>query len=440
MPALVVSHHRPGFYLRVLEEGFVTADDEIVQIAQGPEEMSVAEIDGLLYLPARSAEKLRRTLHIPALSPGWRDSFQKLLDTDSEPAGPAWSGFRELRIARIERETANVVSLYLESPDQSDLPIFQAGQFLVLRINQPGKQVILRNYSLSGDPESGTYRISVKREMNGSGSGFLHDHLKPGDVLEVSAPTGHFVLASSNDPAVLISAGIGATPVLAMLHSLAVRRTGREVWWLYGARSGKDHAFAREAHELLKSIEHHRSLIAYSQPETDDEQGKAFDIRGHLNVSALRDHDVPRQADFYLCGPAGFLKDLTAALRDYGVPSERIRSEVFGKGEAFKPGIKSGPVREPHAPAGAAGTGPTVSFTRSGITVAWDERYRSLLELAEASDVPAQWSCRTGVCHSCECALIGGAVKYEPDPLEPPEKGDVLLCCARPQTELQIDL
>jgi len=443
MAALVVSHHRPGFYLRVLEEGIVAAGDDIVKIAPGPEKMSVAEIDALLYLPGRSAESLKRALRVPALSAGWRGSFQTLLDAENNttaPTAPAWSGFRQLRVARIEQETASVTSFYLEASDGSKLPVARPGQFLVVRCNQPGAPAILRSYSLSGDPESGVYRISVKQETGGAGSGFLHTHIQPGDVLDASAPSGTFTLTSGNDPVVLISAGIGVTPVLAMLHTLASERSGREVWWLFGARSGHEHPFAKEARELLQSIERHRSFIAYSQPEAGDEQGKSFDARGHLGAATLKELNVPQQADCYLCGPDAFLKDLTAALVDYGVPSDRVKHEVFGKGEAFKPGIKSGPVKQPHLPTGGVGAGPAVSFTRSGLTVPWDDRFHSLLELAEACDVPAQWSCRTGVCHTCECALIGGEVEYDPDPLEAPQEGNLLICCSRPRMELQIDL
>jgi ferredoxin-NADP reductase/MOSC domain-containing protein YiiM/ferredoxin len=443
MPALVVSHHRPGFYLRVLEEGVVTAGDEIVKIATGPETMTVAEIDALLYLPGRSSESLQRALRVPALSAGWRDSFQTLLDAENsktEPATPAWTGFRQLRVARIEQETASVTSFYLEAPDGSKLPVARPGQFLVVRLNRPGAPAILRSYSLSGDPESGIYRISVKQETDGAGSGFLHTHVQAGAVLEASAPSGTFTLTSGGDPVVLVSAGIGVTPVLAMLHTLASERSGREVWWLFGARSGQEHPFAKEARELLQSIGRHRSFIVYSQPGASDEQGSAFDARGHLGAATLKGLNIPQQADFYLCGPDAFLKDLTAALVDYGVPSSRVRREIFGKGEAFKPGIKSGPEIQPHAPTGSIGAGPAISFTRSGLTVPWDDRFHSLLELAEACDVPAQWSCRTGVCHTCECALIGGEVEYDPDPLEAPQKGNLLICCSRPRTELQIDL
>jgi ferredoxin-NADP reductase/MOSC domain-containing protein YiiM len=443
MAALVVAQHRPGFYLRVLEEGVVTAGDEIVKVAAGPEKMTVAEIDALLYLPGRSTDGLKRALRVPALSAGWRDSFRSLLDTaggKAEVAAPAWSGFRPLRVARVEHESTTVMSFYLEAGDGSKLPAPRPGQFLVVKLEGAGTTPILRSYSLSGDPGSGVYRISVKKEIGGLGSGFLQSHVQPGQVLEASAPSGTFTLANGNEPAVLISAGIGVTPMLAMLHALASERSGREVWWLYGARSGQEHPFAKESRALLESIQGHRSFIAYSKPDSDDQAGRDFDFRGHLSVATLKELKVPKNANFYLCGPTLFLKEMTAALVDYGVAANQIRTEIFGQGESFQPGIKAHAVVPPHLPGGNAGTGPAISFTRSGITVPWDDRFHSLLELAEACDVPAKWSCRTGVCHNCECGLIGGEVAYDPEPLEPPQKGNLLLCCSRPTTEVQIDL
>ena len=443
MAALVVAQHRPGFYLRVLEEGVVTAGDEIVKVAEGAEKMTVAEIDALLYLPGRSADSLKRALRVPALSVGWRDSFQSLLDAangKNEVAAPAWTGLRPLRVARVEHESATVISFYLESADGSKLPSPRPGQFLVVKLGRAGTPPILRSYSLSGDPASGVYRISVKKEIGGVGSGFLQSQVQAGQVLEASAPNGTFTLTTGNEPAVLISAGIGVTPVLAMLHALASERSGREVWWLYGARSGKEHPFAKESRELLESIKGHRSFVAYSKPDSDDQAGRDFDARGHLGATTLKELKVPRHSNFYLCGPALFLKEITAALLDYGVAANQIRTEIFGQGEAFQPGIKARDVVPPHVPSGNAGTGPAISFTRSGITVPWEDRFHSLLELAEACDVPAKWSCRTGVCHNCECGLIGGEVVYDPEPLEPPQKGNLLLCCSRPTTEVQIDL
>jgi ferredoxin len=149
---------------------------------------------------------------------------------------------------------------------------------------------------------------------------------------------------------------------------------------------------------------------------------------------------MTRDADFYLCGPPGFLKQLTDGLKGWGVDPARIHQEVFGPEASITPGVSSSPHPPPHLPPGKPGAGQQVSFVRSGLTVSWDSRYSSLLELAEACDVPVQWSCRTGVCHTCECALIGGSVQYQPDPLQPPAAGSLLICCSTPSGEIEIDL
>ena len=452
MPALLVSHHRPGFYFRVLEEGEVGAGDEIVKVADGPERMTVADVDALLYLPNPSREQLARSLRIPALSQGWKSSLKAIAEqkpseegnpglTASSGPPPAWPGFRPLRVATIDREAVNVVSLSIETATGPSLPAALPGQFLVLRLRTtPNGAMLLRNYSMSGMPGARTYRVSVKREANGQVSSYLCDHARVGDILEASAPRGSFTLRSGDAPVVLLSAGIGATPVLAMLHALSSAASSRIVWWIYGARNRAEHPFAKESRGLLQTLVNSRSHIVYSKPDSGDEPGVDYDSLGHVDTPLLDRLGVTREADFYLCGPPSFLRDLAASLKTWGADSSRIHEEVFGPETPITPGIARSPHVPVHAPVGEPGTGPQISFTRSGLTVPWDSRFASLLEFAEACDVPVQWSCRTGVCHTCECALIGGSVQYQPDPLEPPAAGNVLICCSKPSGDIEVDL
>src|SRR5450432_1368348 len=452
MAALLVSHHRPGFYLRVLEEGDVGAGDEITKVADGPELITVAAIDALLYLPGHSRELLESSLRIPALSPGWKNSLEALLDhgasekgnpglTNSAGPPPAWPGFRPLRVTTVKRESSEVISLCFEPLDASPLPAALPGQFLVLRLRvTPDAPPLLRNYSMSGMPGAESYRVSVKHEVNGAASSYLHNQVHAGDVLEVSAPRGTFTLKPGDAQVVLASAGIGATPVLAMLQSWASVGSPREVWWLYGARNRDQHPFAKESRELLKALVRGQSHIVYSKPEPGDQPGLDYDSAGHLDTLLLDRLGLSRSADFYLCGPPSFLRNFTEGLRTWGADPTRVRSEIFGPEESMTPGIAAA-VRPPvHLPSGTPGRGPQISFTRSGLTVPWDPRFISLLELAEACDVPVRWSCRTGVCHSCECALIGGAVAYQPAPLELPAEGNALICCSQPSSDIEIDL
>jgi ferredoxin-NADP reductase/MOSC domain-containing protein YiiM len=452
MAALLVSHHRPGFYFRVLEEGEVGAGDEITKVAEDPERITVADMDALLYLPNPSRDKLERALRVSALSQGWKTSLKAIAEHNTSEGGnpglkpssgppPAWPGFRPLRVAEVDREAVNVVSLSIEETNGAPLPAALPGQFLVLRLRTtPNGPPLLRNYSMSGIPGARTYRVSVKRETNGVVSSYLCDHAHAGDILDVSAPRGGFTLRSGDGPVVLLSAGIGATPVLAMLHSLSAEASLREVWWIYGARNRAEHPFSTESRSHLQTLANSRSHIVYSKPDSGDQPGVDYDSVGHVDTPLLDRLGVTRDADFYLCGPPSFLRDLTAGLKTWGADSTRIYQEVFGPEASITPGIARTSHVPVHAPAGKPGTGRGVSFTRSGLTVPWDPQFSSLLELAEACDVPVQWACRTGVCHTCECALIGGTVHYEPDPLDPPAPGNLLICCSTPTGDIEVDL
>ena len=446
MPALLYSHGRPGFYMRVLEEGEVGAGDEIERLTVGPQAMSVRDVSALLYLPGHSPAGLRRALAIPALPEGWRGSFRALLEQHERGAAgnrglappsapPAWPGLRDFRVAATTNESTTVRSIVLEPVDGTRLPGFLPGQFLALKLQSPeASAALLRSYSLAAPPDGRRYRIAVKREPGGRASGLLHDRVAVGDVLEVGAPRGDFTLdVDGGRPVVLLSAGVGLTPVLAMLGALVDAASERAVWWVHGARNGAEHAFAVEARDLVSKLPAARSLVRYSRPQPGDRQGIEFDETGRVDLDAVLRLGVPRGAEFYLCGPSAFLRDLTAGLLAWGVDPARLHREVFGP----EPRDDS---PAPHPPPGPPGRGPEVAFSRSALTIAWDERYGSLLELAEACDLPADWSCRTGVCHRCESGLVDGAVVYQPEPLDDPAPGQVLLCCARPRGLVTIDL
>jgi ferredoxin-NADP reductase/MOSC domain-containing protein YiiM/ferredoxin len=450
IPALLVSHRRPGFYFRVLQEGEVEAGEEILKLASGPEQMTVAEVSALLYLPGHPRQQLLRALRIPALSAGWQASLRALLDgepgdgnpglgTASPP--PAWAGFRRLSVTAIEHESDSVISIRFDSPDGASLPAARPGQYLTLRIQTDhDKTSLLRNYSLCGPPDAGYYRIAVKREQDGAASGFLHTRLAVGDQLDIAAPRGTFMLDATDGPVLLISAGIGATPVLAMLQALAEAHSGREIWWLHGARSGREHSFAAESRALLGSLPHVRAHVYYSRPGPNDVEGRDFDGAGRLTGSLIAELEPPRDAEAYLCGPTPFMEEVSAGLAAIGLGASRIHTEPFGPAPGLTPGIAPTPARTPHPPPGGPGNGPTIEFARSNLAIPWSNDYASLLELAEACDVPVRWSCRTGVCHSCETTLIAGKLDYNPDPVEPPADGSALICCSQPGNDLVLDL
>ncbi len=457
MAALLVAHGRPGFYFRVIEEGEVEAGNEIIKLASGAERMSVAEASALLYLPGHRREELQRALRIPALSAGWKGSFQALLQqgfgagaasgnaglvpSDVSLSAPARRGFRPVRIAAKARESADVISLVFEPVDGLPLATPLAGQFIVLRLRpERATSPLMRSYSLSGAPNAAQYRVSIKCDVAGAASVYLDRQVTLGDMLEVSAPRGSFTLEPGQRPLVLASAGIGITPVLAILHRLAAEPSTREIWWLYGARNGRHHPFVAESRELLRRLPNGRSRIWYSRPTAEDRLGTDFDTAGHLAVASFDALKVSRDADCYVCGPTAFMHALCTDLGNWGVPRTRIHTETFGSGESRTPGIVNSHYRPVHSPAGPSGSGPLVSFARSDFSIRWHPKYQSLLELAEACDVPVRWSCRTGVCHTCETGLVDGAVDYRPDPLESPAEGNLLICCSRPRSDVVIDL
>lgn len=453
--ALLVSHHRPGFYFRVIQEGEIGAGDRVEKLSDGPERMTVAEIDALLYSAEHPVEALRRAVRIPALSLDWQGSMQALL-TAAEAgdvtgnaglglgasAPLAWRGFRPVMVVASRQESADVRSFEFAAEDGSPLPPALPGQYIMVRV-RPGRDApaITRSYSLCGPPGAPNYRIGVKNER-GLASGFLHQNVRAGTRLDISAPRGSFTLAAGAAPVVLISAGVGVTPMLAMLHGAAATGAGasRTIWWLHSARDRAHQSFANEADDLLVALHASRRCVIYSRPAPGDTLGQDFDRSGHLSVELLHELGIPKDADFYLCGPPGFLDDFQKGLSAWGIPWPRVHVELFGAAPARTPGIFGVAAASPHRPDGPEGGGPMVTFSRSGLAVRWDSRFGSLLELAEACAVPVRWACRSGVCHNCETGLVEGELVYAPEPLDPPAEGNALICCSAPKTAVELDV
>jgi ferredoxin-NADP reductase/MOSC domain-containing protein YiiM len=439
MAALLTGHGRPGFYFRVIEPGEVGAGDEITYLGGVDDRLSIREVSDLLY-KSHDDETLRRALSLVALPDGWRSSFQALLDQSekglagnaglADPPRPvAWSGFREFRVAHVVAETPTIRSFVLIPADGGVLEPHLPGQFIIIRLPERDGRRLVRSYSLSTTGDTRSLRISVRRD--GAASTQLHDAVAAGDVVEVGAPRGDFVLDvdQHEPPVVLLGAGIGVTPLLAMLAGLARCRSSRRVIWVQVCRNARDHAFRAEAQALLDELTDAQTHVFYTEPDAAPAPRIAV---GRPDRTALADLRLPAEAHVYMCGPAGFMTGITEALRDLGFCDEQLHSERFG---APAPNGKP-----PHLPDDPPADGMLVTFARSGIEVHFDDRWLSLLEVAEACDVPTSWSCRTGVCHRCENALVSGDLAYDPEPLDPPAPGNVLVCCSRPTTAVTLDL
>lgn len=450
MPALLVKHKRPGFYFRVIQEGEVGTGDVIEKIATGDEKMSIAEIDGLLYLKDHPKDKLQRALKIPALSQAWKGSFRDLLDAalqgvakgNAGLSGPsaaslAWTGFRPFVVQRTRMECEGVRSFELSPEDGTRVPGFLPGQHIAVRMHPAEDEVpLIRMYSLCGPQDASSLRIAVKREANGAGGIYMHEQVHDGDVLEISAPRGTFTLSEGKGPLVLLSAGVGVTPLLSILHEVAHQDSDRELWWIHSCRNGTYEAFREEVRSLGMQLSAFHRVVIYSSPNDGELCGIDYDIKGHLGLQALQAMQLPVESECYLCGPPGYLHNITAALKAIGVAGNKIKSELFGNySEPVAGGGKT-----PHLPSENTGQGPLVTFSKSKISFRWHPCFGSLLEAAEACDVPVLWSCRMGVCHRCESGIIDGQVTYSPTPLDPPADGNVLICCAAPASPVDLDL
>lgn len=440
MPNLLVAHHRPGFYMRVIREGRIEAGEPIELTRRGRHELSIADVDALLYLPNRDVDRLRQAVDLPELSPGWQQSFRDMLDAQANPdvvtaAEPAWAGFRRLRVDATVRESSTIMSIDLAATDGNPLPRPLPGQYLTVKIPDAGDPAPLRSYSLSGNPDAGTYRISVRREEHGQVSRWLHSHIRAGSILDAAAPRGDFFLTEDSGPVVLLSAGVGATPVLAMLHALAAGASQRQICWVHTTHDRESHAFAAEVTGLIDDLPHAQQRVFYTAEPGSGQQA------GRLTASLIATLGLPTDAAVYLCGPSAFMDDMRAALADVGIDAGRIHTESFGALAAINPGVVDAPApARPHRPAGMPTTGPQVTFSRSGLTANWSSDYYSLLELAEACDVPTRYSCRSGVCHTCLTGVVAGVATYVQAPLDQPPSDSVLICCAAPDGDLVLDL
>ena len=344
-----------------------------------------------------------------------------------------------MTVSEAIAENAFVTTFRLVADDA--LPAYRPGQSVTIKVTGAGDPVPVRTYSLSGDPGGGDYRISVKRDAMGTVSRYLHERLRPGDRIEVAAPRGEIrARRRPTNPVLLISAGIGLTPVLAMLRRLASEASTRDVWWIHTTHDAASHAFSPEVTGLLGRLASPHMRIYYTTPTEPPTPGS--DLRaGRLTAEVVAGLDLPVDASAYVCGPESFMDDVTAALADVGVDPASIHTERFSSRGAINPGVVATDVPPPHQPPGPPGPGPAVTFARSGLTTAWSDAYASLLELAEACAVPTQWSMphrRLPHLHDGSPLPCGG-VRVHP-PLEEPGDGELLICSAQPTADLVLDL
>lgn len=372
------------------------------------------------------------------------------MTTSIVPDAKQSSGFRRLKVVDKVRESTTITSFHLEPVEPEDWQDYRPGQFLVFRMPGASDAAFeLRNYSVSHFGKRGRYRISVKREPAaapglpaGLVSNHLHDGVEIGDELLAAGPRGTFVLdETSEQPVVLISGGVGLTPLVAMFQQLATT-SERTAWFIHACDDGAVHALAGEVAALAQSRPGLRVHTCYRFPTSADRAAGRFDSEGVVNRELLQSLLPLDDYDFYLCGPPPFMKAVYPLLRSLGVPKARIAYEFFGPATVLD---ETSAPEKPAATAPAAATGiasdePVVSFRRSGVQAAWDAAAYSLLDFAEAQGLCPDFSCRAGICSTCKSALLSGEVEYFEEPLEELEQGEVLLCCSRPRGPVVIDI
>ena len=440
---------RVGFYFRVLEEGQVCAGDEIIPIARDSRRMTVKSVSDLLFFDRENLEATRHALQIPALSHGWKGSFAERLAKAEGSAGGR-KGFRNFVVARKEAESETITSFYLEPQDGAPLPSFLPGQFLTLELAIADQEApLLRTYSLSDSPNPKQYRVSIKRELApandaglpaGVASNHLHDQVGVGATLRIGAPRGKFHLDGDSERAVvLIGGGVGFTPMVSILNTIVQGETARPVWFIHGARNGREHAMGAHVRRLARENENVRVHIRYSQPGSEDVEGRDYDSRGRVDIDLLKQVLPFDDFDFFICGPTPFMRSLYCGLLALGISETRVHYEFFGPGSMLMEEAKPGRPADAPGAEGELTGGAEVTFARSGVIARWDSECESILDLAEAQGLNLPYSCRSGICHTCACEMTAGAVEYLDDLMDEPDPGQVLICCAVPTSNLVLD-
>lgn len=373
----------------------------------------------------------------------------------STPVGAG--GFRPLKVIAKVRESSTITSFHLAPAEPGGWRAFEPGQFLVFRFPaENARGQVLRTYSVSCAPSHpGRYRISVKREAapqpglpEGLGSCQLHDRVAVGDILMADGPRGDFHLdRMSSRPVVLLSGGVGLTPMVSMLHAL-VEQSDRRAIFIHACDNGDVHALGDEVRTLAASRPGMAAHFVYRFPTDADRAMARYQSEGMVTRELLQGLLPLDDYEFYLCGPPPFMQAVYRLVRSLGVAKERIAYEFFGPATVLEPDeAVAKPVPPPAAAAHAAVAGApaadgaiTVTFRKSGRSARWIDGAESLLSFAESQGLAPEFSCRAGVCGSCTTALVDGEISYFEEPLDDPGAGQVLICCARPKGNLVLDL
>jgi len=443
---------RVGFHMAVIKPGTVSIGDVIEVSSPQPQSISVADLSRLLLsISIDDVERLKTAVANPSLGKKAAGAVRRritLIEDRERMRVGRWRGWRRFKLDRIEDEIPHVRSFYLRPDDELSLAPPAAGQFLTIKTERDGEPDLVRTWSISDvDLERRNYRVSIKAVEGGAGSRRMHEHMRQGDIVWSRPPAGQFVLDRSGHRRIaLFSAGIGVTPMLMMLKAYVERGEGAPpLLWLQVASNGRMHPFRAEIAALLDQVPNARRIIYYTRPNPEDRLGIDYDCKGRPTTEDLHDiisaeyfinpfgREIPfpgKETECYICGPEAFEDLVRDSLLAIGVRPEAIHSEAFSirnsTGKVLTPIVDKA----------------TIRFTKSGLTADWyADDGQTLLDLAETAGLTPVFACRSGLCQSCECAITVGNVQYEPVPSISPSGGRVLLCCARPASNLvELDL
>lgn len=367
----------------------------------------------------------------------------KLQCQELEQKKLSWSGYRKFVVRKKVQHCTDTFSFYLEPHDRKTLPIFKPGQYITFQLSIPGiPKPVVRCYSLSDAPRSDFYRVTIKRASpppdaagapTGIASSYFCDKVDEGHILDVRAPAGNFHLDTTTErPVVLVSGGVGITPMLSMLLCLIDNRSRREVWFFFGARNGTEHIEKDRLNSLARENENLRLHVCYSRPRPEDKAGDDYQHAERVSVDLMKRLLPSSNYDFFICGPGAMMKTITDDLRAWGVPDKQVFFEAFGPA-TVKKAVGSAPVAPDINPL-------QVSFSRSGKVTQWSAQSGSLLDLAEANGLQIEAGCRAGNCGTCAVAIKSGTVATLADHHGAEiEEGTCLTCICRPKSDLVLD-
>ena len=361
---------------------------------------------------------------------------------EAEQSKALWNGFRKFQIAKKIKECEDVFSFYLAAHDGKSLPAFKPGQYLTFQLDVPGRdKPLIRCYSLSDCHRPDFYRVTIKKALPppdqpdapvGLASSFFCETLREGDILNVKAPSGHFFLELNKPtPVVLISGGVGITPMLSMANAIAASGSKREVWFFFGARDGREHIQKEHLQRLANENENIRVHICYSRPRPEDKLGPDYQHAERVSVELMKRLLPSNNFEYYLCGPGAFMKSITDALEQWGVPDSHVFFEAFGPATVKK--------AAPQVVAEAGAPAVQITFSRSGKVSAWKPHLGSLLDLADELGIKIESGCRAGNCGTCLVAIKSGHVDYVSEHGAISEDGSCLTCICKPKTDLVLD-